>query len=176
MTEGGTDEAEHESERESEHESEYETDTETEYESDTGFDPESEFPIQLPINGQVKFADLFHWILILFFAWHIAHNVGTVALSAVLQVISKAFSTIEVLCSPVAVGLSAFPATIYLAYKYLKIDSENYVKHVLCPKCHCLYNYDEMLKANQNGSLTVKRCTHIAYPDHPQRNRRLHLW
>ena len=77
LTEGGTDEAEHESERESEHESEYETDTETEYESDTGFDPESEFPIQLPINGQVKFADLFHWILILFFAWHIAHNVGT---------------------------------------------------------------------------------------------------
>jgi hypothetical protein len=121
----------------------------------------------------VKFADLFRWILILFLAWHIAHNISTAALGAILRVLSEAFSSIEVLCSPVAVGLSAFPATMYLAYKYLKMNSENYVKHVLCPKCYSLYDHDETLKANQDGSLTVKRCTHVAYPEHPQHNRRL---
>ena len=80
----------------------------------------------------------------------------------------------EAFCSsPVVLGLSTFPATLYLAYKYLKIDSESFTRYVLCPKCYSLYNYNDMLKADQNGSLTVKKCKYIAFPQHTQKNRRL---
>lgn len=53
------------------------------------------------------------------------------------------------------------------------MESDTFTKHVLCPKCYSLYDYDEMLKAEQDGSLHVRRCTHIEFPLHPQRNRRL---
>lgn len=144
---------------------EEETDIESEYESDS----ETECPPTQQSSKPMKFTDLFRWILMIIIAWHIAHDISALALDALLQLISA----IESLCSPIALGLSAFPATVYLAYKYLKLDSETFIKHVLCPKCYTLYNYNECLKENPDGSLSVKRCTHIAFPCHPQKNRRL---
>ena len=146
---------------------EEETDSDSEYESDS----ENEFPEQQMETHQGKFADLFRWLLILIFTWHIAHDISAAAVDEMLQYISNAVSTIEsILMSPIAIGLSAFPASLYLGYKYLKLDSD---KYVLCPKCHSLYAYSAMLKANQDGSYSVKRYTYVAFPKHPQQNRRL---
>ena len=83
--------------------------------------------------------------------------ISALAIGEILQFLSRGFSAIEaVISSPVAVGLSAFPATIFLAYKYLKIDTEDIVKHVLCPKCYSLFKYDEMLKLSDDGSFVMK--------------------
>lgn len=148
-----------------------EEETDSEYESDS----ETEVPDQQtdePLS--FKFTDLFRWLLILIFMWHIAHNISATAVNEMLQVISTAFSTIEsIILSPIAMGISAFPATLYLAYKYLNIDSDQFDRYVLCSKCYTLYNHRDTLKANQDGSLTVKRCTRVAFPQHPQQNRRL---
>lgn len=141
--------------------------TDSEYESD---ESDSEVPNMLA-EEPMKFSDLFRWLLILIFTWQIAHNISANAAAGMLQFISNAFSSIEVIVSPVAIGLSAFPASLYLAYKYLKIDSDNFTRHVLCPKCHSLYGYHEVLKANPDGSLSVKRCSYV--PHHPQQRRRL---
>lgn len=106
--------------------------------------------------------------------WHLAHNVSAAALDELLQYISHLFSAAEALItSPIAAGLSAFPATLFLAYKFLKIDAENFSRYVLCPKCHSLYDYGEMLKADKDGSISLRRCTYIKFPRHPQKNRRL---
>lgn len=43
------------------------------------------------------------------------------------------------------------------------------MKYVLCPKCHSLYDFKMIVQ----DTLAVKRCTRIAFPSHPQRNRRL---
>lgn len=145
-----------------------EGETESEYESDS----EPEILGQSPPDTQ--FADLFRWLLILILTCHIAHSISGAAINDLLQFIARAFSvTGSILSSPLGVGLSAFPASLYLAYKYLKIEIDDFQKHVLCPKCYTLYDYGEMLKANADGSYSVKRCTHIEFPYHPQRNRRL---
>lgn len=78
----------------------------------------------------------------------------------------------SLISSPVVVGLSTFPASLFLAYKYLKVDTDAFVKYVLCPKCYSLYDYDEII-ADKSWSLSVKRCTYIKFPLHPQRNRRI---
>ena len=127
---------------------------------------------QQPVGTQ--YSHLFRWLLILILTWHIAHNISGTAINELLQFIAKAFSvTGSLVSSPFGMGLSAFPATLYLAYKYLKIELDDFDKYVLCPNCYSLYGYDEMLKPNSDGSLSVKRCNYVAFPQHPHRNRRL---
>lgn len=115
--------------------------TESEYESDT----ESEIEQEALLSEQsTKFTDMFRWLLILILTWQLGHCVSAAAIGELLQFITKAFSVTESLVSPIFIGLSAFPASIYLAHKYLKIDCDNFIKYVLCQKCHTLYNYQEM--------------------------------
>lgn len=143
---------------------------ESEYESDSEPEISNELQAPQPLN----FAGVFRWLLILIFTWHIAHNISATAVGEILNYISRTLTTVQALVvSPLAAGLSAFPATLFLAYKYLKIDSETFTRYVLCPKCYTLYDYDKMLKADENGSVSVKRCTYIEFPAHPQTNRRL---
>lgn len=147
-------------------ESEFESDSDTD-DSDTEF-PENH--IEDPPN---KFTDLFCWLLILILSWHIAHNISASAVNELLQFVSTTFSVIgSLISSPVMMGLSAFPASLFLAYKYLKVESDAFAKYVICPKCYSLYNYDETIR-DPSGALSIKRCTYIKFPLHPQRNRRI---
>ena len=153
---------------ENETDSEY-SETDSEYESDS----EIEFKAY-QAKESFKYTDLFRWLLLLILLWHISHCISATAVDEILQFIAKAFSLTEnLISSPLALGLSAFPPSLYLAYKYLKIDSNTFTRYVLCPKCYNLYDYNEMLKGEQDGSLRVKRCTYVQFPQHTQRNRRL---
>ena len=147
--------------------------TETELESEYESDSEPELPDQ-PENAEsvtTPFTDLFRWLLILILTWHIAHTISGTPINELLQFIARGFSIASSLfCLPVGLGLSAFPASLYLAYKYLNIEMDDFHMHVLCPRCYALYNYSESVSPNLDGSYSVKRC---AFPLHPQRNRRL---
>ena len=110
-------------------------DTDSEYESNS----EVEAMEQQPVGTQ--YSHLFHWLLILILTWHIAHSISGTAIYELLQFIAKAFSvTGSLLSSPFGMDLSAFPASLYLAYKYLKIDLDDFDKYVLCPNCYSLYD------------------------------------
>lgn len=135
------------------------------YDSDT----DSEYQEIQADDATNKFADIFHWVLLLVFFWYITHNVSAAALNELLQLLSCIFSLMgELLSSPVAVGLTSFPATLYLAYKYLQIEPDRFMKYVLCPKCHTLYDHNEFMKDNVG---TLKRCMFVRFPSHPLQNR-----
>ena len=138
-------------------ESDSEFESESEYESDSSLEFSAR-PSQP--KEPLKFSQLFRWVLILILTWHIAHSISATAINEMLQFLAAAFSVTEGLVScSAAVGLSAFPASLYLAYKFLSVDTDNFSKYVLFPKCHRLYDYDEMLQPNPDGSLSIKRCT-----------------
>lgn len=117
---------------------------ESEYESATDSETELEATPEEFEHNNNKITDMFRWLLILILTWQIGHCISVAAIGELLQFIAKAFSLAESLLS--SPGLSAFPTSIYLAHKYLKIERDNFIKYVLCPKCHTLYNYEEMMK------------------------------
>lgn len=146
---------------------------ESEYESESESDSETEDVPRLAPHDK-NFTHLFRWLLIFLLSWQIAHCISAVAMNELLTSIATAFSVAKTLVSsPAAIGLSAFPVSLFVAYRYLGIERDTFVKYALCPKCLSLYDYDHMLKANPDGSVRVKRCTYVEFPDHPQRNRRL---
>ena len=139
---------------------ESESEYESEYESDIALEADPE--ANSSENNNIIIVDVFRWLLILILTWQIAHCISATA-------VGKGFVCIR---KPnVLIGLSAFPASVYVAHKYLNIDCDNFIAYVLCPKCHTLYDYKKMLKPG--STLTVKRCRFVTFPLHPMKNRRL---
>ncbi len=62
-----------------------------------------------------------------------------------------------------------FPRTLYSLRKSLKLQS-SYMKYVVCPKCHKLYNESQCVV--KVGRETRSLHCNIKFPNHPQRHRR----
>ena len=134
---------------------------ESEYESD--YSSESEAESETESNGcssqsEIKFSDVFYWLLLLLLTWQISHCISATAIDELLQYITQAFSVMGVLSPSVLIGLSAFPSSLYLAYKYLKIDRDAFSKYVICPKCYSMYNYEQNVEIWANSSKKMQLC------------------
>src|SRR5437763_16940982 len=55
-----------------------------------------------------------------------------------------------------------FPSTLYLAKKSLGFN-DRFHSFVPCPKCHKLYNKDEVVNFHRNETLSIIRCNHIEF-------------
>lgn len=119
-------------------ESEYESESETEYDTS----PHHATDTRKQFN--LKLVDVFRWLLIFLLTWQIAHCISDAAMNELLESIATTFAV--TISSPTALGLSAFPVSLCLAYRYLKVDMDTFVKFVLCPKCLYLYDYNKLYK------------------------------
>lgn len=91
----------------------------------------------------VKFLSRFFWI------------VGTFDENGIVAKISK-----------------GFPNTLYKLRKQLGLmDSDDFVKYVVCPKCKTLYNYKDCVE-RRCGRKVSARCRFIPWSQHPHRNKR----
>ena len=61
------------------------------------------------------------------------------------------------------------PVGLKTVHKILGANDNNIVRYVVCPQCHSVYNYNDCVETNQKES---KRCSHVAYPNHPHMARR----
>ena len=61
-----------------------------------------------------------------------------------------------------------FPSTLYLAKKSLGFN-DRFHSFVPCPKCHKLYNKDEVVNFRRNETLSIMRCNHIKFPNSSSR-------
>ena len=87
----------------------FQNDDELEYESDSNSK-------SVECESRSKFTPLDYDFILM---WHIAHCISASAVDELLQALAMVFSVTETLfSSPLAIGLSAFPAS-YLTYKYL---------------------------------------------------------
>ena len=80
-----------------------------------------------------------------------------------LSVLFNVLGSFSSLCCDIA---KAFPTSLYKLRKINGCLNLNFVRYVVCQKCHKIYH----LKDINTGS--NKRCPFIAYPDHPQRRMR----
>src|SRR5437764_14921305 len=55
-----------------------------------------------------------------------------------------------------------FPSILYLAKKSLGFN-DRFHSFVPCPKCHKLYNKDEVVNFCRNKTLSIMRCNHIEF-------------
>ena len=76
--------------------------------------------------------DVFRWLLIFLLTGQmIAHCISDAAMNELLESVATTFAVRSTI-SPTALGLSVFPVSLYLAYRYLKVDIDSFVKFVLC--------------------------------------------
>ena len=53
-------------------------------------------------------------------------------------------------------------------HRSLNIQLDKFKQFVVCPSCHCIYDYDHCITATKQ----VQKCQFIAFPNHPRRSKR----
>ena len=64
-----------------------------------------------------------------------------------------------------------FPGTLYYFRKEIGLVNDVFIKYVVCPKCHALYEFDKCHRTVGTARVS-NRCTFIKFPNHRQRWRR----
>src|ERR1044071_5696536 len=62
-----------------------------------------------------------------------------------------------------------FPSTLFYLTKKSLGFNDRFHSFVPCPKCHKLYNKDEVVNFRQNETLSIMRCNHIEFPNSSSR-------
>ena len=66
----------------------------------------------------------------------------------------------------------SFPNSLYLARKALGL-TDKFQSFVACPKCHKLYDKNEVKEFCQNDRLSVMKCRHVEFPNSTSRKTKL---
>lgn len=61
------------------------------------------------------------------------------------------------------------PLSLSSFYKVVNISEVEYEKYVVCPACSSVYENSHCVKHRANGTMKSKNCTHVFFPNHPQR-------
>ena len=77
-----------------------------------------------------------------------------------------------VLCEIGGDEFSPFPDSIYLAKKAIGLKDQ-FHSFVPCPKCHKLYQKQEVVDFKQGNIPTVMKCQHVEFPNSQLRNSRI---
>ena len=121
-------------------------------------------PIPEPVSKK-KFHTvhfLLQWMLYFLLIWQSITNLSDNGLTWLLQSLFHFLQALnihipdEILAELIAV----FLCSLYMARKYLNINTDNLTKHVVCPKC---YNYDECLRKAENGIIVTKCCSNVSF-------------
>lgn len=60
-----------------------------------------------------------------------------------------------------------FPKSVHLLRRQLGLDKDRFIKYVVCPKCHTLYNFDDCYEL-ACGRKVTKKCAFVQFPNHRQ--------
>lgn len=66
----------------------------------------------------------------------------------------------------------SIPETMYMIYKSLWFEKDDFEKYAACPTCKTLYHLKDCVIRKPNGDIVSLKCTHVSYPRHPHRARR----
>ena len=69
--------------------------------------------------------------------------------------------------------LDQLPQTVQAARNFLGYDRDNFMKYASCPFFHSIHTLDESRKVVKSRTVLFARCTHKAFPNHPQLSRRV---
>ena len=104
----------------------------------------------------------------LVFAWQMKFTVSDNCINSLLYIVKYLLTMMQFVfgmtefCNMVEV----FPETMHKARHFLDFQKDEFVKFVVCPKCHKLYTYDQA-QIIVHGKKQSKLCDFVQYPNHP---------
>jgi hypothetical protein len=104
----------------------------------------------------------FLWILLWIMSFRKRFNIPETATESLIQFIKLILTEIG------GSDFEEFPGSLYLARNALGLKDQ-YHKFAACPKCHKLYNKKEVEEFQQDGDLTVMKCSHVEFPNSTSR-------
>jgi hypothetical protein len=122
-------------------------------------------PYQYPDMEEPPISDRFSWILLWIMTFRIKFNIPETATESLIKFMKLVLSEIG------GDDYSEFPASLYLARKVLGLKDQFHI-FVPCPKCHKLYQKQEVENFKQDGSLAVMNCRHVEFPNSAHRKSR----
>ena len=121
------------------------------------------------INGNAKI--IVRWMLIFLCLWSSFCSLSDNAFEVLLAFLRAVFDSVGTIFPLVASFAVLFPKSVHLLRKQLGVDQDKFIKYVVCPKCHSLYNFDDCYETLHRRKVS-KTCTFVQHPHHRQRFRR----
>ena len=100
-----------------------------------------------------------------------AYSTSDAVINAVLKFMKTFFRVVGQFSEFVAQLSQAIPSSLYALRKNTLDENTEFMKFVVCPKCHKLYRFADCVEKNQ-GLESSKKCAFIRYPLHPHSMRR----
>lgn len=114
-------------------------------------------------------------LLLMFIAlWQFSFNISNSAITALLRFFRFFFKYIGInlVYAPLTELSDKIPLSLSSFYKVINLHGIKYEKYVVCPACSSVYENSHCIKHKANGTAESKNCTHVFFPNHPQRSRR----
>lgn len=98
--------------------------------------------------------------------WQFSYNISNNAINALLRFLKFFIHCLGVAFSSEALANCSIPIGLKTVHKILGVGGGMFVKYVVCPRCHSVYEYEDCVETKANKQNESKRCHHIAYPNH----------
>ena len=107
------------------------------------------------------------WMLIFLCLWSSFCSLSDNAFDILLAFLRAVFESMGAIFPLVASFAVLFPKSLHLLRKQLGIDQDKFIKYVVCPKCHSLYNFDDCYETLHRRKVS-KKCIFVQHPHHRQ--------
>ncbi|XP_068680399.1 uncharacterized protein [Montipora foliosa] len=123
--------------------------------------------ICLVVDSESEYGSLYHErispdvlkeMLIFLCMWSLFCSLSESALEILLAFLNAVFESIGMIFPLMASSAVLFPKSVRLLCKQVGLDKDNFIKYVVCPECHCLYNFDDCYES-LHGRKVPKKCT-----------------
>lgn len=117
------------------------------------------------VHGNAKV--IIHWMLIFLCLWSSFCSLSDNAFEMLLVFLRAVFDCMGTIFPLAASFAVPFPKSVHLLRKQLGLEQDKFIKYVVCPKCHNLYNFDDCYE-HLHGRKVTKKCTFVQFPHHRQ--------
>ena len=127
--------------------------------SSPNYDPDE------PIDPKSSNNNSYLWILLWIMSFRIKFNLPETATESLIKFIKLLLSEIS------NSEFDTFPNSIYMTKKELGLRDDFY-SFPTCPKCHKLYNKQEVEDYKENDTNSIMKCRHVEFPNSATRRNR----
>ena len=140
-------------------------------ESESEADPDQAITSTQQVEPSMK---PIHMLFLFLFLWQAAYNISTFAIESLLRFVKYFVFLLGTAfhCDLLVDASVKIPVTRDTMAKLVGLNKRSIVEYVVCPKCHCIYEYNDCVRT-VDGKKVSNYCCHIEFPNHPQVSRRV---
>lgn len=109
--------------------------------------------------------EISRWIVLFVGSWSTAYNIPMTAIGYFLLFLHALLVVCSTLSPALRIIADIVPKSVYSLKKAQGFLVDDFTKYIVCPTCHSVYELSACLTNNTEPS----KCSHVPYPNHPQR-------